>query len=107
MNLTLKSGDHIEITRTDKRGAETFSAVVICSELRAAGSDREWGGTDSFQYFGYVPDAPGSCQWGYGKLYATPKPFGIQSIRLLDKSPERAAARFQPRPGDTNYDLMC
>lgn len=86
--VTLKAGDRVSITEKtrDARGERigVFVATVIGAEEKRPGPRERR--QDPFIYFGYLPDAgQGHGHWGCARYYATPSPFGIQSIQLLEK----------------------
>lgn len=108
----LKVGDVIEVgNRThhpNHRGARQAEAVIEIRSRRISNLETREDGTISITY---VPcSLPNSEQCGFGCFHVqadSPKPYCAQWIAIIGHEEPRPRAIWNPRPGDTAYDLMC
>lgn len=100
MKLTdFKPGDMLELTFTNLQGTEVRSAIVNYVDFNKCGHVT----------FGprYVERLMHAGQGTFNPEKVGTTPFGMVDVKIVGHKPFIQQRQWQPRPGDTGYDLMC
>ena len=94
--MDIEVGNKIyKLTETMRTGERTFEAIFNWKEQR-----------EGYVYAGYTYVNALEGNWGTCRLFEGKK-FGITKVEDTGKVKRAEAPRWNPRPGDRAYDLMC